>query len=43
MAWIKRLNLRVSSLAITAGVFGSVLGFTLYYYMIKHLDARTSR
>ena len=76
LVWIKRLNVRVSSLAITTGslgvatplfvlawlvadgvqlppqitpragfaivylgVFGSVLGFTLYYYVIKHLDA----
>ena len=74
--WIKRLNVRVSSLAITTGslgvamplfvlawliadsaqlppditlragaaivylgVLGSVVGFTLYYYVIKHLDA----
>jgi drug/metabolite transporter (DMT)-like permease len=76
LVWIKRLNLRASSLAITSGslgvatplfvvawlvadaarlppdmtprataaivylgVFGSVVGFTLYYYVIKHLDA----
>ncbi|MBW8305486.1 MAG: DMT family transporter [Thiobacillus sp.] len=76
LVWIKRLNLRISSLAITTGslgvavplfvlawvvadaaqvppdisargggaiiylgVLGSVVGFTLYYYMIKHLDA----
>jgi len=76
LVWIKRLNLRASSLAITTGslgvavpcfvlawmiadaarlppdttlraggaivylgVLGSVLGFTLYYYVIKHLDA----
>jgi drug/metabolite transporter (DMT)-like permease len=76
LVWIKRLNVRVSSLAITTGslgvatplfmlawvvadaarlpaditpragaaivylgVFGSVVGFTLYYYVIKHLDA----
>jgi len=76
LVWIKRLNVRVSSLAITSGslgvatplfvlawliadsaqlppdttprataaivylgVFGSVVGFTLYYYVIKHLDA----
>ncbi len=76
LVWIKRLNVRVSSLAITAGslgvavpcfvlawaiadsarlppdttlragaaivylgILGSVVGFTLYYYMIKHLDA----
>jgi drug/metabolite transporter (DMT)-like permease len=75
LVWIKRLNLRASSLAITTGslgvavpcfvlawmiadaarlppdttlraggaivylgVLGSVLGFTLYYYVIKHLD-----
>ena len=76
LVWIKRLNVRVSALAITAGslgvavpgfvlawavadsarlppdttlragaaivylgVLGSVVGFTLYYYVIKHLDA----
>ena len=76
LVWIKRLNVRISSLAITAGslgvalpgfalawvfaesaqwpadlgaragaaivylgVLGSVIGFTLYYYVIKHLDA----
>jgi drug/metabolite transporter (DMT)-like permease len=76
LVWIKRLNVRASSLAITSGslgvatplfvlawliadaarlpaditaragaaiaylgVFGSVAGFTLYYYVIKHLDA----
>ncbi|MDA8127983.1 MAG: DMT family transporter [Betaproteobacteria bacterium] len=76
LVWIKRLNVRVSSLAITTGslgvavpcfvlawliadaarlppaatlragaaivylgVLGSVVGFTLYYYMIKRLDA----
>jgi drug/metabolite transporter (DMT)-like permease len=76
LVWVKRLNVRVSSLTITSGaltvatplfvlawvifdaarlppvitpragmaivylgVFGSVVGFTLYYYVIKHLDA----
>ena len=76
LVWIKRLNLRVSSLAITTGslgvatpcfmlawlvtdaaqlpsdttlragaaivylgTLGSVVGFTLYYFVIKHLDA----
>lgn len=76
LVWIKRLNQRISSLAITTGslsvavpcfvlawvladsarlptdlaprasaaiiylgVLGSVVGFTLYYYLIKHLDA----
>ena len=76
LVWIKRINLRVSALAITTGslgvatplfvlawviadsaqippdttlrasaaivylgVLGSVVGFTLYYYVIKHLDA----
>ena len=76
LVWIKRLNVRVSSLAITTGslgvavpcfvlawaitgaaqlppdttlragaaivylgILGSVVGFTLYYYIIKHLDA----
>jgi len=76
LVWVKRLNVRVSSLAITTGaltvatplfvlawvvadgarlppdmtpragmaiaylgVFGSVVGFTLYYYVIKHMDA----
>jgi drug/metabolite transporter (DMT)-like permease len=76
LVWIKRLDVRMSSLAITTGslgvalpgfalawlladaarlpadiapraaaaivylgVLGSVVGFTLYYYVIKHLDA----
>ncbi|HRK79492.1 MAG TPA: DMT family transporter [Thiobacillus sp.] len=76
LVWIKRLNLRASSLAITTGslgvaapcfvlawlltdsaqlpsditlragaaivylgILGSVVGFTLYYFVIKHLDA----
>ncbi len=75
LVWIKRLDVRASSLAITTGslgvatplfalawsvtdaaqlpvitpraglaivylgVFGSVVGFTLYYYVIQHLDA----
>src|SRR5512143_3570007 len=76
LVWIKRLNVRVSSPAITTGslgvavpgfvlawvvadaahlppgiapraaaaivylgVLGSVVGFTLYYFVIKHLDA----
>ena len=76
LVWIKRLNVRISALAITTGslgvalpgfalawvfaesaqwptdlearagaaivylgVLGSVVGFTLYYYVIKHLDA----
>jgi drug/metabolite transporter (DMT)-like permease len=76
LVWIKRLDTRVSSLAITTGslgvavpcfvlawlvadaarlppditpragiaivylgVLGSVVGFTLYYYVIKHIDA----
>ncbi len=75
LVWIKRLNMRISSLAITTGslgvampcfvlawaitdaaqlpatttlravtaivylgVLGSVVGFTLYYYIIKHLN-----
>lgn len=75
LVWIKRLNVRISSLAITTGslgvavpcfvlawaitdaaqlpaattlraataivylgVLGSVVGFTLYYYIIKHLN-----
>ncbi|MFZ5574549.1 MAG: DMT family transporter [Pseudomonadota bacterium] len=76
LVWIKRLDVRIASLAITSGslgvalpgfalawgiaeaaqwpaglapragaaivylgVLGSVVGFTLYYYVIKHLDA----
>ncbi|MFN3544656.1 MAG: DMT family transporter [Thiobacillus sp.] len=76
LVWIKRLDVRISPLAITSGslgvalpgfalawvfaapahgpadltpragaaivylgVLGSVVGFTLYYYVIKHLDA----
>lgn len=76
LVWIKRLNLRASSLAITTGslgvaapcfvlawllsdsvqppsattlragaaivylgILGSVVGFTLYYFVIKHLNA----
>jgi drug/metabolite transporter (DMT)-like permease len=30
---------RAAAAIVYLGVFGSVLGFTLYYYVIKHLDA----
>jgi drug/metabolite transporter (DMT)-like permease len=30
---------RAGAAIVYLGVFGSVLGFTLYYYVIKHLDA----
>lgn len=33
------LSLQVTLSIVYLGVFGSVVGFTLYYYVIKHLDA----
>lgn len=33
------VSLRTTLSIIYLGVFGSVVGFTLYYYVIKHLDA----
>jgi drug/metabolite transporter (DMT)-like permease len=30
---------RAGAAIVYLGVFGSVVGFTLYYYVIKHLDA----
>jgi drug/metabolite transporter (DMT)-like permease len=32
-------TLRASAAIVYLGVLGSVMGFTLYYYIIKHLDA----
>jgi len=32
-------TLRAGAAIIYLGVLGSVVGFTLYYYVIKHLDA----
>lgn len=36
--WPHALPLRAAAAIIYLGVFGSVLGFMLYYYMIKHMD-----
>ena len=33
------LSLRTTASIVYLGVFGSVVGFTLYYYVIQHLDA----
>ncbi len=33
------ISLQASLSIVYLGVFGSVVGFTLYYYVIKHLDA----
>ena len=35
----EELTLRTTVSIVYLGVFGSVVGFTLYYYVIKHLDA----
>ena len=34
-----RITLRAGMAIVYLGVLGSVVGFTLYYYVIKHLDA----
>ena len=47
MAWLIADNallppgttLRAGAAIVYLGVLGSVVGFTLYYYVIKHLDA----
>ena len=33
------MTLRTTAAIVYLGVFGSVVGFTLYYYVIQHLDA----
>ncbi len=38
-AWPVTLPERAVEAAVYLGVFGSVLGFALYYYMIKHMEA----
>ncbi|MDO8413763.1 MAG: DMT family transporter [Gallionellaceae bacterium] len=37
--WPISLPVRVEAAIVYLGLFGSVLGFALYYYMIKHLEA----
>ncbi|MEQ1662092.1 MAG: DMT family transporter [Thiobacillus sp.] len=37
--WPTDVTPRAAAAIVYLGVFGSVLGFTLYYYVIKHLDA----
>ncbi len=37
--WPQNIPQRAMAATLYLGVFGSVLGFVLYYYMIKHLDA----
>ena len=37
--WPSTLGARSVSAILYLGVFGSVIGFALYYYVIKHLDA----
>lgn len=37
--WPAEITPRAGVAIVYLGVFGSVLGFTLYYYVIKHLDA----
>lgn len=36
---IAEVSLRAGASILYLGLFGSVVGFTLYYYVIKHLDA----
>lgn len=38
-AWPATLSLRSAGAIAYLGLFGSVLGFALYYYVIQHLDA----
>lgn len=38
-AWPDALTPRALAAIVYLGVFGSVVGFTLYYYVIRHLDA----
>lgn len=38
-AWPGELPARAVAAIVYLGVFGSVIGFALYYYVIKHLDA----
>lgn len=37
--WPAALPQRAAAATVYLGVFGSVLGFALYYYMIKHMEA----
>lgn len=37
-AWPAQLSLRASLSIAYLGVFGSVLGFTMYYYIIRHMS-----
>jgi drug/metabolite transporter (DMT)-like permease len=37
--WPADMPLRAGAAIVYLGVLGSVVGFTLYYYVIKHLDA----
>lgn len=37
--WPETLPERAAAAILYLGVFGSVLGFALYYYMIKHMEA----
>lgn len=41
--WPAALPERALMATLYLGVFGSVLGFALYYYMIKHMEAGASR
>ena len=36
---VAEISLRAGAAIVYLGLFGSVVGFTLYYYVIKHLDA----
>ena len=36
--WPTQLTTRAAGAIVYLGVFGSVLGFVLYYYMIKHME-----
>ncbi len=38
-SWPASLPARAGAAILYLGVFGSVLGFALYYYMIKHMEA----
>ncbi|MDP1682567.1 MAG: DMT family transporter, partial [Burkholderiales bacterium] len=37
--WPAQITARAGAAIVYLGVFGSVLGFALYYYMIKHMEA----
>ncbi len=36
--WPEKITPRATAMIVYLGVFGSVLGFVLYYYMIKHME-----